>query len=89
MSKKPREEDYNRDLAMMQTPEDWPIWPILPLKRRNKTGNWPELGYLLEDMGKDRVYFIKGMMPIGGPPDMWGAVKADFHQLIDDGWVVD
>ena len=24
-----------RDLAFLQTPDEWPCWPMLPMKRRN------------------------------------------------------
>jgi hypothetical protein len=47
----------NRDLAMMQSPSDWPRWPLLPLVRR--TGSWSDpdnTAFQVAD-GRPVIYF--------------------------------
>jgi hypothetical protein len=71
---------------MMTHPDEWPAWPVLPLKKRGKPG---ETGFLTEDvMGEP----IKPSVRIGniyaaesGPVVQYGS----FEALLDAGWVVD
>jgi hypothetical protein len=52
------QEERIKHLTMIRTPEDWPRWPILPLKR---WGNWEQTldGLLLAD---SRVYDPHGQI---------------------------
>lgn len=34
--------DLSRDLAFMQSPDEWPRWPLLPLVRRGMHFNDPD-----------------------------------------------
>lgn len=36
------------DLAMMKNPNLWPAWPVLPIKKRNSKGGFPESAFLIE-----------------------------------------
>lgn len=36
------------DAAMMATPDLWPMWPVLAVKRRRKPGEMPEIGTITD-----------------------------------------
>lgn len=75
-----------QDLEMMQDPDEWPLWPQLPLKKRS---DWPQprAGFLVAIPELKPIVFI-GVV---------GTVKQDrprieyssFGELVEDGWLVD
>lgn len=76
--------DKVKELYMMQTPANWPICPVLPLKRNG--GNW-ELGFLIEDNDG-----VKPLVFVGSA--LTGEVKEQmlynsWESLLTDGWRVD
>jgi hypothetical protein len=55
---------FERDVAMMKTPSEWPRWPLLPLRSRTLSLADPNaLAFLVSD-GKPRAYIgIIFMLP--------------------------
>ena len=83
--------DGKRDLAFMNTPEEWPCWPVLPLKKTGASwGNPKGLGFMVGGLGA--TVFV-GFMFIG--PDWSPGLHKDkitydsFEAIIADGWRVD
>jgi hypothetical protein len=77
-----------RDLKMMRTPEDWPVWPRLPLKRRQGGGQPPELGFLVAIAEwRTRVFFDDMFAPI--TDDTRCKDYPDLEAIVADGWIVD
>lgn len=83
------------DLAMVQDPNSWPRWPILPVKRPVK-GSFPECGSLFAD-GKPAIYRI-GLYQLGDKPGTTYAEKfagverlefPSFEAMLAAGWEVD
>ena len=76
-------------LAMMKNPNNWPQWPILPIKRPDKQHGM-ECAIMYAE-GKPVIYFV----------NMWELSKEtkwselpkkiyeSFESLLADGWVVD
>lgn len=38
-------------LRMMQSPDEWPMWPKLPMRKGTHGNGGPELGFLVEGYG--------------------------------------
>lgn len=80
------------DAEMIQSPGDWPWYPLLPIKRRSASGSWPETAVLVASdienaASKIRVfnvnlYEIKPEWPVIETHD-------NVESLISAGWVVD
>lgn len=68
--------------AMMRTPDDWPIWPVLPLKNPTTA----KFGLLYGDPRGDTVKFAEGVMFMVKPEDF---VDKTITELLDAGWEVD
>lgn len=78
------EYDKPKELAMMTTPADWPVWPFLPLKRVG--GNW-ELGFLIEDKrGVQPLVFVGNMLTREVTEQL---LFDSFDSLYESGWRVD
>jgi len=80
-------------LKMMQTPNRWPVWPYLPLKKPDsKPGRWPDLAVVMgaAEVSKLRLYELPH------PLTLW---TADFstlpfeiltpEEILQRGWEVD
>lgn len=88
-----RNEERARSLAMMERPDDWPLWPRLPLKRREPLTDaiatkFPDLGFLFAD-SKPVVHLgcIYEDRHMDDPASM--KEYSNFAAIVDDGWVVD
>lgn len=80
------------DERMMRTPTNWPLRPLLPIKRPGKGGGGrPELGLIHES-----TPLLVRVGSVSRMPPPW----AEFHALptrqyasldalLDDGWIVD
>lgn len=79
------------DKTMIQSPDDWPIWPVLPLKRRSEHNK--------RDLAESSA-FVYGDPPPDGEPItiMLGVIYMEplgqrtypnVDALLDDGWTVD
>ena len=94
----PKQQDDReaRDLAQMQNPDEWPLWPLLPIKRSVKGGSWPETALLFAN-GEPVV--IKGdLYQLDKRPGTTYAEKfaglekqayLSFEAMVADGWRVD
>ncbi len=96
MSKDSDEKMRQDDLSMMKNPGKWSRYPILPIKRVNKSGGMPEFGLLLPI--KNPVVYLVNMWDLGDlgiktVADIMSKVKSisydSFEAILDDGWVVD
>lgn len=78
--------ESNDDLEMMQHPERWPQWPMLPLKRHDPKGGPPELGILF---ATNPLTFQHGN--VYAEPNIFAkpALKVSPDTLLRDGWRVD
>lgn len=81
------------DLKMMKSPDRWPSWPYLPLKRRSKApGRPPETGVLMEDGLREEpvLKFAPGANLFHlDELDVNSIVDADPERLVAEGWEVD
>lgn len=78
----------NRHLSMMYSPDDWPRWPALPLKRSRKN-SFPEIGFILES--KDQPYRVY-LGSIYGESSLQDHSYMDYDSyeaIVEDGWIVD
>jgi hypothetical protein len=88
-------ERRQQDLKMMQSPDDWPRWPLLPIKKPIK-GQFPDTAVLFAD-GTATVIWVNPFTLSERPGTTWaekfdGAKKqayVSFEAMIDDGWRVD
>ncbi len=79
------------DRAFLLSPDDWPRWPILPMKKKGEF--WKEeRGHGFVFAGHpDTIYFkniwdIKAEDKVADYPKQ---VYADVDALLADGWIVD
>ena len=83
-------EELQEELKMMQNPDNWPMWPQLPIKRRQE-GAQGQIGVLLE------TDFSMPIKPTVYLKNLWNSdieevekIKyKEWLDLLDDGWVVD
>lgn len=87
---------WKQDLSMMKNPGKWRQYPILPIKRMDKSGGMPEFGLLLPI--KNPVVYLANMwdledLGIKTAGDITSKIKsisyASFEAILDDGWIVD
>jgi hypothetical protein len=77
------------DLQMMQSPNLWPIWPHLPLKRKVEGKMWPEHGFLFQPGADGIFWFYFGSMFASHKEAPLSLDSAGLESLVADGWVVD
>jgi len=82
------------DLDFIKTESQWPLWPSLPLKRKSKTGGWPELATLFSPAETLKA-FPNDPLPYRIVIDNLDGTEVK-HQgfataqcLLDAGWIVD
>lgn len=82
------------DLDILNNPDSWPLWPVMPMKHRTKKGDFgiPEIGFVIS--GRPWVYLSNYSSLKTGPlaPQLAGigaAVYDSFEALLADGWMVD
>lgn len=84
-----------RDLNMMKSPDNWPRWPLLPIKRSKGPG-FPQCASLFAD-GKPTVILTNLWALEDLPGSTYGEKFANvekieypsFDALVTDGWRVD
>ncbi len=83
------------DQRMMEHPERWPRWPVLPIKRRMDHG-LPDYAVMLaiEHHGTTVVHINLSYISNGKTlnqivEDSATTVYPDIDSLLDDGWIVD
>lgn len=75
---------------MIRTPDDWPLWPVLPMKRRSQDGTWPEMGFIVDHRGTETIwlgtiYEINTILKADGPKKVYESAE----DLVADSWIVD
>lgn len=89
--------DREREVKMMSTPDAWPRWPVLPLKRAGyPTEDRPVTGILFAVHGRMTEVFFGNLHQLKGPTiaDAMSCcngskVYTDLDAILDDGWQVD
>lgn len=82
------------DYKMMTSPNEWPLWPMLPLKNAQlSTTQWPKHGVLMNRSTRDDtdLWFIEDKTiydKIGGS-DLRKVTPEELRELINAGWIVD
>lgn len=82
------EADTARELKMMESREDWPRWPLLPIKRRVEGESGIQIATLY---ASDPLEFFEVSM-YGLQDAIKGGMKGTQVtplQLVNGGWVVD
>ena len=90
-----------RQLAMMQSPEEWPLYPYLPLTRETPTGGLPELGVLYDAKGGRSLEGLQTTVFLVNVTDIGGSIASEreflaqarlaypsFEAILDAGWRV-
>jgi hypothetical protein len=78
-------ERRKRELEMMQTPDRWPVWPALCLKKIINNGAGVQCGVLIEGLLSTRIQPIIYDRIHGEVLETFDS----FEALVDAGWVVD
>lgn len=98
--------DHNeKDLEILKNCNRWPVWPVMPVKRPNRTGNgWPDMGVVLaagvktDTMLSHRftVYLDVDLCKLGKAIHtiLTGEHKCyikydSYEAMLADGWMVD
>jgi hypothetical protein len=85
----------SRDLNMMQSPDCWPRWPYLPVKKYDRSSGCLITGVLIScTLERDEeiqpiiyAHYIHGAWAFD--PKQILVRYNDFADLLNDGWVVD
>ena len=82
-------------VAMVRSPDRWPAWPYLPVKR----GHLPDadLGIVLASettvLGDHPTVYLINLFALPRTPDEWAAAPKmtypSAEAMVADGWVVD
>lgn len=84
----------NVDIEFVRNPKNWPLFPILPVKRPSLNGTgWPELGFMVAN-GESTVFIgdIHELHfgPLGPQLEEMDIRRYDSLEcLFSDGWMVD
>lgn len=87
------------DKAKIEDPASWPLWPVLPMKRRTDAGGY-DLGLITPDFpatvlktnlhAQDVVKMVVAQLDNEGHvPGMTSIGYASIHDMLVDGWTVD
>jgi hypothetical protein len=82
---------------MMENPDLWPVWPVLPVKRHTNDSSWPETGVIMAVKDWMTTVCILNMFSIPSGTSVLEVRKMASKEymydsvdaLLDDGWVVD
>jgi hypothetical protein len=77
------------DREKILSPDHWPRWPILPLKRSASAK--PNIGCIVGDPEGENVYFVPDMNMYGIDDDRIAVNgrSVNVDELIKEGWIVD
>jgi hypothetical protein len=88
-------DEFRKHKEMIESPDDWPRWPMLPMKRPNPdmTGQM-QVGIITATEGKMTTVYLTDMFSahkLNDVPDedRPKLVYQDTAAILDDGWVVD
>jgi hypothetical protein len=88
------------DLQMMKRPDDWPNWPLLPMRRsvRDRLGGMPNCGLFLAEKNREgkwcfapnlNLWDPKVTAVLNGPRDPAIFRWVTPEELIEEGWEID
>lgn len=90
--------EQEKELQMMKEAFSWPLWPLLPVKKRKPDGSWPTLGTMYSPHPGDAVKPIifketvdeivmqsKSRSFIPTVLQEYESIEA----IVEDGWIVD
>lgn len=87
----PEVDEREKALAFLRAPEDWPHWPRLPLKRRDKTGQLESAVVFAQDADHLPIKVFKA--------NLYQAINwkltdcyeyASYEEMVDEGkWEID
>ena len=87
---------FTRNLEMMRDRGNWPMWPVLPVKRPSTTGyGFPDCGLMVAWEGNLTTVFHASMFELksGAFKEVFGSLPhtryTDYEAILDAGWVVD
>lgn len=94
--KSPEEKRREEDQALILDPDQWPNWPILPIKRRVEGESWPELAFI-NGIGANEPKLMVIFENMHRYSEMTNEqrkacrieVYDGVNSLLDDGWMVD
>ena len=79
--------DKMSELQMMQSPDEWPNWPVLPVKRSG------QIGCMFEgknNQARPTVFLINMWQLVHSNIDDVERVEyGSLEEVVSDGWVVD
>jgi hypothetical protein len=85
-----------KHLSMMRTPDKWPRWPVLPIKRYNPDHHGTECAVMFAVEGYLTTVFLGYLIEAKGPTiaDAMACYPNrlkydDYDAILDDGWIVD
>jgi hypothetical protein len=97
MSERIKPTDEDADFKMMSDPDQWPVWPMLPLKNKQQrgAGNMARLGVLINPyLRNNETFFVPDKLIFERikPEDLAPenvVSHENMRSLIEQGWVVD
>jgi hypothetical protein len=75
--------------GMILSPNDWPRWPVLPMKRHGDRK--PNCGLIIGDPSDGKVWFVPGANAFRADQEFIdkNAIRITIDDLIAQGWMVD
>ena len=77
---------------MIETPDNWPQWPFLPIKKRDPKGGMSDCAILWDAQGYRTTIFKINMFDIHGKDDLLNSEQVKYSsvdEILDAGWIVD
>lgn len=80
-----------RSLEFLRTPDEWPNWPLCPVKKRMVTNVANDVGLVIEGpSGTEPVVFLCNLWRVKEDFDTATQLKYEsLEALVADGWMVD
>ena len=93
---KQRESNKQQTLKFIRTPDDWPAWPVLPMRKYSKgeaAGRFPEVGFIWADdeapcVRLGNLYELANQKQLN-VIDVPTKSYSSFEEMLEDGWEVD
>lgn len=75
---------------VLEHPEGWPCWPLLPMKKRKKDGGFPDIGLI--HANERLTIYMTNMFDVRNYEELKKKSHVDYkssEDIIKDGWIVD
>lgn len=79
-----------RAIALIGSEDDWPLWPVLPMKRPKEDGGMPDTAVMYT--GEHNTLYLDVnvfALAVGDLPNSRKQTFDSLDALLDAGWVVD